>query len=159
MNQDLEVQRRNPYVNLENEVQRLQAFLEFLRRAQSDTNQALDFSKAFDVQEFQLGDELLNYSVPALLGHSVHAEQTNDDFYVVCQGRVRLLSFDAAQQREVSTLVLEGGETFGADNLRCNESVQTRVLAASAGQVARIPIAKLEAWLDHLPNLRDYLYR
>ena len=159
MNQDLEVQRCNPNVSLENESKRLQAFLEFLRQTQSDNSHALDFSKAFEFQEFQLGDKLSNTIVSALSGHTVHSEQTNDEFYLVCQGRVRLLSFDAAKEREVSTLVLEGGETFGADDLRCNESVPIRVVAASAGQIARIPIAKLEPWLDQLPNLRDYLYR
>ncbi len=67
-------------------------------------------SKAFEVREFQLGDELVKYSVPARSGDSVHPEQNSYDFYLVCQGRVRLLGFDANQQREVSTLVLEQGK-------------------------------------------------
>jgi len=63
------------------------------------------------------------------------------------------------QQREVSTLVLEAGETFGTEYLFGNEPLLTRVIASSAGQVARIPIAKLEPWLEQLPNLRDYLHQ
>ncbi len=55
--------------------------------------------------------------------------------------------------------MLEADETFGTENLFCNEPVITRVIAASACQVARITIANLEPWFTSEPNLRDYLHQ
>lgn len=130
--------------------------LDLLRLVQADTKLASDFSKAFEVKEFQLGDEIVTYNLPIF---SVDSKQNICGFYLVCQGRVRLLSFDAKQQREVSTLVLEAGETFGADNLFSNETLPYRAIAASAGMVTYIPIAALEAWLNKIPNLGDYLHQ
>ena len=128
-----------------------------LRLVQADAEIALEFSKAFKIREFQLGDQLVEYNTPIPSGDYVQDEQNSSSFYVVCQGRVRLLGLDANQQREVSTLVLGMGETLGAENLFCNEPLLTRAIAASAVQVAWITIANLKPWLKHLPNLQDYL--
>jgi ATP-binding cassette subfamily B protein len=157
INQSLKVKDGLEPGTLQDAPNLLRFVFNLLRLVQADTNLTLDFSKAFEIREFQLGDELVNYNVPTSSEDAVDYEQNIWDFYLVCQGRVRLLGFDTNQQREVSTLVLAAGETFGADNLFCNEAVAYRALAGSAGQVARIPIAKLKPWLEQLPNLRDYL--
>jgi len=157
MNQNLGVQGLSQSRILENESQSFQVILNFLRMVEVDANRTLEFSKAFEVREFQLGDALINVSIPAPTGKYVQDEQNSDDFYIVCQGRVRVLGFDANQKREVSALVLEAGETFGSENLFCNEPLQIRAIASSAGQIAQISIANLEPWLEELPELREYL--
>ncbi len=153
MNRSLGVQEKLESGNLQNQPKSFPFILNLLRLVQADTNLALEFSNAFEVREFQLGDELTQHNVPAPLGDYVHDEH-NGDFYLVCQGRVRLLGFDPNQQREVSTQVLEAGETFSAENLFCNEPLQTRALAASAGLVAQISIANLKPWLEQLPSVQ-----
>lgn len=153
----LEAEEKLELGTIQNDPKLITAALNLLRLLQADTNLALNFSKAFEVREFQLGDDLVKYNIAAPLGKTIYNEQNICNFYLVCQGRVRLLGFDANQQREVSTLVLEAGETFGADNLFCNEPVAYRAIAASAGMVARIGIANLKPWLKQLSNLGDYL--
>ena len=37
---------------------------DLLRLIQADTKLTLDFSKAFEVSEFQLGDEIVTYTLP-----------------------------------------------------------------------------------------------
>ncbi|MBV8886570.1 MAG: peptidase domain-containing ABC transporter [Chroococcidiopsidaceae cyanobacterium CP_BM_RX_35] len=159
MNRSIEVLGALPHRTLPEESQSLHVVLSFLQLVQINSNHRLDLSKAFEFYEFQLGDELNMYRVPPISGETVRHEQKSGYFFLVCQGRVRLLGFNAHQKREVSTLVLEPGETFGTENIFGNEPLPTRAIASAAGQVARIPIAKLETWLEQLPNLRDYLYQ
>jgi ATP-binding cassette subfamily B protein len=137
---------------LQSASQCLSATLRLLALAQADTALAAKFSQAFEVYEFQLGDQLVSYTPPSTSDH----EPSNCDFYLVCQGRVRLLGFDQQRRRQVSALVLEEGETFGADHFY-DVSLPYQAIAAGPGQVARIPYAKLEPWLETLPHLRDYL--
>lgn len=153
----LEAEEKIEPGNPQNDLKLLTFVINLLRLVKADNNLALDFSKAFEICEFQLGDDIVNSVLPTPARDSVHIEPKISDFLLVCQGRVRLLGFDANQQREVSALVLEAGETFGADNLFGNEPVAYRAIAASAVMVARIPIANLEPWLEQLPNLGDYL--
>ncbi|MEP0802289.1 ABC transporter transmembrane domain-containing protein [Funiculus sociatus] len=169
MNRMLGLPEHPPPRNLEKASHSLANILNLLRLSQSDPNQASEFNQAFEMCEFQLGDPLVSYYVSPLPGNSVHGEpdrENTDWFYIICQGRVRLLGFDATQGREVSALVLEAGETFGAEALFGNMELQSalsvrmpKAIAASAGVAARIPIAQLETWLERLPNLRDYLLK
>lgn len=117
-----------------------------------------EFTAAFEIHEFQLGDELTNYNLPNSLVNSVQEEQNNQFFYIICQGRVRLLGFDAAQGREVSAMVLETGESFGTEAVLGNISSLTRAIAASECQIAKISLPKLQPWLEKLPQLREYLH-
>ncbi|HEY9874734.1 MAG TPA: peptidase domain-containing ABC transporter, partial [Candidatus Obscuribacterales bacterium] len=133
--------------------------LNLLRLSSAETDLASDLSRAFEICEFQLGDQLANYNVPEPSGISAHIEQNQNDFYLVCTGRVRLLAPDSAGEREVSAQVLEAGETFGGDNLLCHVSLPYRAIAASDCQVARIPTAKLQPWLKQLRLLRDNLHQ
>lgn len=157
MNRSLGVHNQFQPGTIENTHNSLPGVLNLLRLVQADTKVASHFSRDFETCEFQLGHELINYSIAASLGYSVQYEHKKCGLYVVTQGRVRLLGFDANQQRQVSTLVLEASEVFGADNVFCNETLPYRAIAASAGQVAWISIAKLKPWLEQMPNLRDYL--
>lgn len=156
MNRNLRVHEQSQAGTRENAYNALPVVLDLLSLVQADTKLGLEFSKAFEVREFQLGDEIANYGVPTPSGDNKH---NTCGFYIVCYGRVRLLALDAKQQRFVSTLVLEAGEIFGADDLFSNENLPYRSVAASGGQVAYISIADLKPWLEQIPNLEDYLRR
>lgn len=132
--------------------------LKLLRICEPESNLSLDLSQAFEICEFQLGDQILKYDTATQVGNSVYQEQKEGDFfYVVGQGRVRLLGVDTIARREVSALMLEAGESFGAETLLCNISCLTRAIAASDTQVARISLSKLQTWLEQLPQLREHL--
>ncbi|NEQ21606.1 MAG: peptidase C39, partial [Microcoleus sp. SIO2G3] len=177
MNQMLGVQGLPKAQNRQDGYSSLPNILQLLRLAQADTNFASEFSQIFEVCEFQLGDSLCDYSASLPPDNSVHGkqdEQNNCNFYIVCQGRVRLLSFDAVQGRDVSALVLEAGEIFGTNELLGNISepnsavngvrqkeiasgTTIRAIAASPGFVARTSMQQLKPWLERLPNLKEYL--
>nr|WP_199316905.1 peptidase domain-containing ABC transporter [Chroococcidiopsis sp. [FACHB-1243]] len=119
----------------------------------------MEFSRAFKIGEFQLGDELINYAVPAGSENFIYPKRSSCNFYIVYQGRVRLLDLNIQNQQEVSTMVLEAGETFGAEIVFCDRPILTRAIAASTVQVAWMPLATLETWLEQLPALQDYLHQ
>ena len=123
---------------------------QFLRHSDA----AATFTQEWELGEFQVGDEVVFYTTKAITSTQVRSEQNSNYFYLVCQGKVRLLGFDPQQQREVSTLVLQPGETFGAENLEDNSQL-TRAVAASQLQVARIPLARLRQWYEQFPNLAE----
>jgi HlyB family type I secretion system ABC transporter len=124
--------------------------LHLLRLVVLDTNLAWEFSQAWTVREFQLGDELIGYAAD---------EATSDSHKVslVCRGKVRLLGFDATSGREVSLQLLSTGEIFGADSVFCPSIFSYRASASCAGTVAQIAISDLQGWLQRLPNLESYL--
>lgn len=91
MNQMLKVQGQSPPWNRENDYSSLSDILNLLRLSQSDTSLTSEFSQAFKMCEFQLGDQLVKYDLPYSLRNSVHYEQvepSNGWFYIVCQGWV-----------------------------------------------------------------------
>ncbi|AFY32654.1 peptidase domain-containing ABC transporter [Calothrix sp. PCC 7507] len=119
----------------------------------------LKFSQAFEVREFHLGDQLSSHNILTTADKSVHPEQNYQGFYIVCQGQVRLVGFDMAAQREVAAVLLEAGETYGADELFDDRPLAYRAIAASTGIIAFISISKLYSWLDQLTQLVDYLHQ
>ena len=143
--------------NRQNAAQSLSDILKSLNLSPSDSRLASSFSQDFKVREFQLGDELTTYSLSNRLENSAQNEQYSGGFYVICQGRVRLLSFEAAEGREVSALVLEAGESFGTELLFTAIPSLTRAIAASDGEIAWIPTAYVQLWLEKLPELRQHL--
>lgn len=160
MNRMLGVQGPPPLRNQQNSYSSLSDILNLLRLSQADTNLASEFNQAFEIREFQLGEQLVNYSVPNSLRNIVQEEQdeqNNGWFYIVCQGRVRLLGLDAAQGRDVPALVVEAGESFGAEAIFSQISELSGAITASTGILARIPLRDLYLWLERLPNLRNYL--
>lgn len=133
---------------LENSSDNLQSCTDLLLSLFPGNEQlVLELSQAFELQEFQLGSEIVNYNF-------VEPELKHRGCYVVCQGQVRLVSFDAARGRDVSISLLEKGEIFGADELFCSSSLAYRAIAASKVVVAFLPDAALKPWLDKLPQLQ-----
>jgi HlyB family type I secretion system ABC transporter len=168
MNQMLRGQGLLKAQNLRNDCSSLPDILNLLRLSQVDLNLNAQFNQAFEICQFQLGDRLDEYYEVSSLDNSVHSKQdrpNNTWLYVVCQGRVRLLGVDPTQKRDVSVLVLESGETFGADDLLSNFSepapevslARPKAIAASAGFAARISVQQLQPWLQRLPDLGQCL--
>ncbi len=157
MSQSLNGNNMHPSGILPNTSPSLEAIISFLRSVQADDSGALAFSKAFEIIDFQIGDELTDYTSNAITEDSGQYEHSAKYYQIICRGRVRLLGFDPQQQRQVSALVLEPGETFGAENVFSNQPGLTKAIAASDGQVARIPVTELKRWLEQLPNLGEYL--
>ena len=89
----------------------------------------------WEILEFKLGDLIDN----------IASTNSTEFFYLICQGRVRLLSFDAELQREVPTGLLTEGNTFGSESLFAREYFAYRAVSAeSKVRVARIPLEKLQ---------------
>lgn len=114
-----------------------------LQTSPSDsTNQVkiTKFSKAFEIKEFQLGEIIATFP-------------STDAFYLVCEGQIRLMSFDPQRKREVSVQLLSKGEIFGADELFEPIVLPYRAVAVNSVQVASIAKENLQSWLSTLSDL------
>ena len=105
-------------------------------------------SQEFEIAEFQLGDSLMVH--PGSLDEEPSGSQ---HFCLVCEGRLRILGFNLAKQREVSTNLMLEGATFGGEFLWGRTFFPYRIVAASRVRIARIPLAKLKPFLTKLPEL------
>ncbi|UKP00365.1 ABC transporter transmembrane domain-containing protein [Nostoc sp. UHCC 0870] len=141
----------NQYANNQPSSTTVAPILKLLRLVAGDTSLVSEFSQAWMVRDFQLGDELASYGLDG------EVVDSNNIVSLVCQGRVRLLGFNQKLAREVSTQVVVDGEIFGADYLFCHHSLSYRAIAASPGSVIQISAAELEQWLERLPQLENYL--
>ncbi len=113
-----------------------------------------DLGKAFEILDFQLGDSLTCNASSS--GNSLPTEQDSQYFYAICQGRVRLLSFDGQKQPQVSVQLLSEGDTFGGDSCFAKTSLPYQAVAAEqVVQVARIALAQLLPRLAQLPELES----
>lgn len=113
-----------------------------------------DFGKAFEILDFQLGDSLT--CTPSSPESSLPTEQDSQYFYVICQGRVRLLSFDAQKQPQVSVKLLSEGDTFGGDSFFAGTSLPYQAIAAEqVVQVAKIALDLLRPRLAQFPELES----
>ena len=129
-------------------------------------DQILEFGQNVTVYRFNLGEEILidDSNLSVLTQHSVQCEQNSKlkntfDFYLVCQGQVRLLC-QTPEQRETTALLLGANESFGADLLFCEIAELSffyRAIAASSVQVARVSADTLGLWLKQFPQLGKYL--
>ncbi len=126
-----------------------------LNRFPKEHDWVTQFSQACTFQAIQLGDELIESNS---CDREANQAVPNQDLYIVCQGRVRLLSHDLLLQQDVSTALLEAGESWGADEQFCACPRPYRAIAASSGLVAVMPGAKLQRWLQQVPQLDEYLH-
>lgn len=110
---------------------------------------SLDLARAFEIVTFEFGEKIADVSDNDL---------KSQIFYFICQGQVRLVSFKAAKQREVSIQLLQEGESFGGDPLGNRIIYPYRAIAVGSMsvQVAKIPLTQLETYLDKLPNLKQH---
>jgi subfamily B ATP-binding cassette protein HlyB/CyaB len=120
---------------------------------------------ACEICEFQLGDEITQYQTSDNSNNFVEIEQSDSlrdsfasrNFYLVCEGRVRLLGVEASQQQEISAVVLEVGAIFGTDNLFIETVLPYRAIAAGTCQIGRIAATTLELILEEFPQLQQHL--
>ena len=140
-------------VTLPKEQPILQLLSKRLKLTSQNTKLLSDLSQSFEIQEWQLGECLL--SLPKSLSNYVQNKQNCEYFYIICQGRVRLLSFEGEKQREISVQLLTEGETIGGDSLFCDFPLSYRAVAASKVQVARINLQQLKPWLEMLPEIKE----
>ncbi|MEM1392414.1 MAG: peptidase domain-containing ABC transporter [Cyanobacteria bacterium P01_H01_bin.150] len=115
-----------------------------------DTKKESEFNEAWNRHEFDFGDELTQYNC-------VQPSDANcDALRIVCQGKVRLLAFDASLGKEVSIQLLHANKIFGGDNAFCNQYREYRAVASSNGTLAQISLQHLDIWLQRYPALFDY---
>jgi ATP-binding cassette subfamily B protein len=101
-----------------------------------------NLGKEFEILDFQLGDSLTGTS--SCPESSLPTEQDSPYFYVICQGRVRLLSANAEKQPQVSVQLLSEGDTFGGESFLVGTSLPYEAIAAEqVVQVARITLERL----------------
>ncbi|TVP58427.1 MAG: peptidase domain-containing ABC transporter [Nodularia sp. (in: Bacteria)] len=122
------------------------SILQLLQIVAGDTSLGSDFSQAWVMREFQLGEHL-----------NGDTEDSNNFLYLICQGQICLWGFDATLGQEVPTQLLLATQTFGADDFFCPQTLPYRAIAASAGCMAQITIADLKQWLHSIPNLESDL--
>jgi CRP-like cAMP-binding protein len=117
----------------------------FLAPFIEDAGQLADWVAKFKPQTMELGDELVARS------------SSDQRFWIVAAGRVRLVCRDGQQQREVSASVVEAGDWFGATGLLGAKVLSYRAIAASAGQIAVLEERDWRDLLQRLPKLQAYL--
>lgn len=142
--------------NYQNSLARLGDILSILR-LQNDSSLLIKFSQTFETRRFQLGDELAIYNLANSSETSVHQQHNDCGFYIINQGRVRLLGVDASDEREISAVVLETGESFGTETVFVNIPSLSRAIASCDGEITWISFAQLQPWLEQLPQLQQYL--
>ena len=160
--------------NLQNILKPPLAISKFLTLAQIDSGLILELSRSFNIHQFQLGEEVLDIhlNLSGSTQDSVQCEQyeqnpdqkTTIDFYLVCQGQVRLLCRPPesleAESRETTALLLGVDESFGTDQLFSDPGERVlpyRAIAASPVQVAKLPADTLALWLKQFPQLAEPL--
>lgn len=116
-----------------------------------------DFSQLFETCEFKLGDELISNNASERSQDPIHNDRDDSYFYLVLEGQIRLLAFDATKQREVSVILIGEGESIGADSLGGKALLSYKAIAASTVVAARISASQLRFWLDRLPPLDAHL--
>ncbi|GCA79958.1 peptidase domain-containing ABC transporter [Microcystis aeruginosa] len=126
----------------------IKALLQQQAKIAPDKNELLEsLSESFQVINFSLGDSI--NSDPEARG----GRENNEDFYLICQGRVRLLG--QGNKRWLSGGILTVGDVFGADSLFIKDSLLYSPIAASQVTVARLSRPMLLQFLESLPELQQ----
>ncbi|MEG3848578.1 peptidase domain-containing ABC transporter [Microcoleus sp. herbarium19] len=156
MKKSLEVQ--NYFDRTQASLQTVAALQKLLEKIGTEPTLVAKLNTLYEICEFQLGDEITQYQTPDSSNNLVQQQEKSDrNFYLVCQGRVRLLAVEAPQQQEISAAVLELGAVFGADNLFVDSGMPYRAIAAGLCEIARIDAGKLQLVLEEFPQLHRHL--
>ena len=111
-------------------------------------------AESFEILEFQLGDAIATVDCSPNADNS-EGREAQKYFHVVCQGRIRLLSFNLQKQREVPTDLLAEGNTLGGEYLLDRAYLAYKAIAAAKiVRVARIPLDLLQRKLA--PQLKEH---
>lgn len=112
----------------------------------------LDFMKALRLERFEKGDSITTIKSTVIDDQTRH----NEYFYFVCQGNIRLVSFNDKQERPISVYLLTEGDCFGADCLWNRVVNSYEAIASSPVLVAKITAKNLIPWLKKLKQLNEY---
>ncbi|EAZ91268.1 peptidase domain-containing ABC transporter [Crocosphaera chwakensis] len=117
----------------------------------------LDLAKTFEILECQFGDEINTF--PKGSENNRHNQDIEQNVYIVCQGQVRLVSFQKTKQRNVSIQLLQEGDIFGGDGLGDQRNWPYSAIAVGSVpvQVAKISSVQLQSYLEKLPELKNHL--
>ena len=132
------------------------AIQKFFEEVGAEPTLVTKLNTACEICEFQLGDEITQYQTSDS-NNFIEKEQSDRNFYLVCEGRVRLLAVEASQQQEISAVVLEVGAIFGTDNLFLDSGLPYRAIAAGTCQIGRIAVTTLQVILEEFPQLQQHL--
>ncbi|RMG10615.1 MAG: ATP-binding cassette domain-containing protein [Cyanobacteria bacterium J055] len=135
------------------------ALLKLFAQIQADPELATNSIADLTVEMFALGDELPLSPIQGGDRERVPNPELDENFYLICEGRVRLLAFDPERQREVSSLVLEAGELLKSGQGKTSNPhfIPYRAIAASDSQIARIAPTHLRSWFDAIPQLKPHI--
>ncbi|NQE33371.1 peptidase domain-containing ABC transporter [Microcoleus asticus] len=135
----------------------VQALQKLLEEIGAEQTLIAKFNTACEICEFQLGDEITQYQTADNTNNLLKQKENDSNFYLVCEGRVRLLALEASQQQEISAVVLEVGAIFGTEKLFIETGLPYRAIAAGTCQIARIAASKLQLILEEFPQLQQHL--
>ena len=155
MKKSLEVQ--NYFDRSQASLQTVAALQKLLEKIGTEPTLVAKLNTLYEICEFQLGDEITQYQTPDSSNNLVQPEKSDRNFYLICQGRVRLLAVEASQQQEISAVVLELGAIFGTDSLFIESGLPYRAIAAGTCEIARINATKLQLVLEEFPQLQQHL--
>ncbi|MEM8780171.1 MAG: peptidase domain-containing ABC transporter [Cyanobacteria bacterium P01_G01_bin.49] len=115
-----------------------------------------DLGKAFEILTFQFGDKIAEF--PSFSNNKNPNNLPVQDFYFICQGKVRLIGFKAEKHREVSITLLEEDDIFGGDSLgnKIIWSYSAIAVGSVPVKVAKISLTHLESYLKKLPKLETH---
>ncbi len=105
------------------------------------------FKQSFSFSNYNLGDEIF-------AGNAANS-QSFSLAYIVCKGKVRLLTGD--RYSEITIERLEIDQCFGADPVLVTQPFSYRAVASSATvQIAQVPLSAMAAAFETNPQMRSY---
>ncbi|WP_107669136.1 ABC transporter transmembrane domain-containing protein [Cyanothece sp. BG0011] len=137
----------------QNQQEPWQKLLETLETLSPTQELGFELAKSFELLDYNFGDEIAIF--PKIADNNGH----NQDIYVICQGQVRLVSFQTNKQRNVSLQLLQAGDMFGGDGLGNQKSWAYGAIAVGSVpvQVAKLSLTQLQPYLEKLPKLKNHL--
>ncbi|MBW4517666.1 MAG: peptidase domain-containing ABC transporter [Timaviella obliquedivisa GSE-PSE-MK23-08B] len=150
MSHNLKVRGLNFTLRPSESLENPSAIAQLLTASQVDASVISQIIQAFEVSYFQLGDDILVPS-PEDLNNVV------SDFYLICQGQVRLLCQGEHHPRSVTAMLLDVNSGFGADHLLSPTPFPYRAIAVGSVQIARLAANQLAPLLEKYPLLRSHL--
>jgi ATP-binding cassette, subfamily B, bacterial HlyB/CyaB len=150
MSHNLKVRGLNSILQSSESLENSSAIAQLLTTCQVDADILSQIIQAFEIKYFQLGDEIL---VPL----PEDPKNITSDFYLICQGQVRLLCQGEHRPRAVTAMLLDINNGFGADHLLTSMPLPYWAIAVGSVQVARLAASQLAPLLEKFPLLRSQL--
>ena len=112
----------------------------------------LELAKASSLLEFKFGDQIASFPTNSPETNQPHPQ----DLYLICQGKVRLISWNDSKKRELSIKLLSKNESFGGDSQWSKIIWSYQAIATSPVKILKISLKELNPWLEKRPELDNY---